>query len=50
MKLTPMTPLPDRIGCWTSEIALMALENANILKGFLTGLLASVALSKAARH
>jgi hypothetical protein len=50
MKLTPMTPLPDRIGYSTLEIALMALENANNLKGFLPGLFASISLSKKARH
>ena len=41
-----MTPMPDRIGCSTLEIAFMALENATILKGFLTGLFSSVSLSK----
>jgi hypothetical protein len=45
-----MTPLPDRIGCSTLEIAFMALENAAILKGFLRGLFSSVSLSKTTRH
>ena len=45
-----MTPLPDRIGCSTLEIAFMALENATILKGFLTGLFSSASLTKITRH
>lgn len=45
-KLTPRSLLPDRIGSSILEIAFMALENAAILKKFLTGLLCSVVLSK----
>ena len=45
-----MAPLPDRIGCSTLEMAFMALENATILKGFLTGFFSSASLSKATRH
>ena len=41
-----MTPLPDRIEVSILEIAFMALENATILKGFLTGFFSSASLSK----
>lgn len=50
MKLTPMTPLPDRIGYPTLEIAFIALANATILKGFLTGFFSSASLSKASHQ
>ena len=45
-----MTPLPDRIGASTLEIAFMALVNATILKVFLTGLFSSASLSKASHQ
>ena len=50
MKLTPMTPLPDRIGTSILEIAFMALENATILKGFLAGSFSSASLSMASHQ
>jgi hypothetical protein len=46
IELTSMTALPDRIGLSTLEIAFMALANATILKGFLTGLFSSASLSR----
>ena len=45
-----MTPLPDRIGYSTLEIAFIAFENAAILKVFLTGFFSSVSLSETARQ
>ena len=50
MKLTPLTPLPDRIGTSILEIAFMALENATILKGFLAGSFSSASLSMASHQ